>query len=510
MQNFNYILLNEYIPNCYINLVWIENMSGKWTIVIVNIILILMTIILGWLFYISSTGVRSLYDTAISKPLDLWWGLAFLSIVFAIIFGILSVILPLIVSKITAFFGINTSILDGSSEWWTAYLQGISNAIVTSIILGLILIVTVEDFEQETQLQTTMRELNSSIDIIATRAFNFLIEAQESGEITQSEFDNLFSDQEYRGINLSFNDLSVFPTVENSDLSLSNFSFAIFSTENSTTTFSTTNFSGAEMRGIFIQFATLDNINFSGSNLLDADFSNSNISNVNFSGSNLEDAIFSGVTFDQVNFSGAELSQINFSGSQTTDTFIEVANSTTFINVDFSNSVLNRAVMIDVNYNNANFFYADLTGSILIGATIPRSNFRLALLNDATLSNSNLEYSDFVEAQFINANLNEADLRCADLRGADFTGANLRDARLMGANLEGAIFHNADLSFANLSGANLTSVDFSDANMGGITLTVDSLDESIRMFDGEYYSEGESPLDDLLILDENQTELCVP
>ncbi len=122
---------------------------------------------------------------------------------------------------------------------------------------------------------------------------------------------------------------------------------------------------------------------------------------------------------------------------------------------NFSNSILNFALL-----ESANLQEADFKGASLIGAKL-----NLAQLQGADLGLAELQRSTFGGAGLQGASLKGAQLQGADLGFAQLQGATLEFARLQGANLAHAYMQGSNLSFARLNGARLNHAKLQGASL---------------------------------------------
>ncbi|NET35225.1 MAG: protein kinase [Cyanothece sp. SIO1E1] len=109
-----------------------------------------------------------------------------------------------------------------------------------------------------------------------------------------------------------------------------------------------------------------------------------------------------------------------------------------FSHHDLSQVSLQRADLIDANFNQSKLIRTNLQGASLAKVNFGRATLNYAILRDADLG----------RAYFANANLQETDLRGADLSYAHLTNANLRGANFCGANLTNAKVTREQLALA--------------------------------------------------------------
>lgn len=137
--------------------------------------------------------------------------------------------------------------------------------------------------------------------------------------------------------------------------------------------------------------------------------------------------------------------------------------------VDFSESLLYKANLIE----------ADLTGANLIGANLSHANLGDADLFDAKLGDADLRGADLMNAHLAGARLKAVRLAGARLKGADLSNADLSNADLRGyGSLRGADLTGAYLMNARLVGARLKGADLSNADLLGTDISREQLDSA--------------------------------
>eukprot|EP00439_Symbiodinium_sp_Y106_P089149 s1_g1685.t1 len=102
----------------------------------------------------------------------------------------------------------------------------------------------------------------------------------------------------------------------------------------------------------------------------------------------------------------------------------------------------------------------------LRGRDLRHADFSNSILDFALLESANLQEADFKNASLVGAKLNLAQLQGADLGLADFQDSILGGAGLQGAALKGAQLQGADMRFAQLQGATLEFARLQGANLG--------------------------------------------
>lgn len=149
---------------------------------------------------------------------------------------------------------------------------------------------------------------------------------------------------------------------------------------------------------------------------------------VDFSGSLLEKALFMKSDFISVDFSACQLSGV---------TFLNCSGPSTI----FDGSILSKAVFAQsVDFTQSSFQDADLSGANLRGVRVTGSDFRKSILTGSDGSGGDWQHSNLQGVRAIGARFLKSDLRHSDCRSGDFRQA---------------VFQNADLRFANFSQASL-------------------------------------------------------
>jgi uncharacterized protein YjbI with pentapeptide repeats len=195
-----------------------------------------------------------------------------------------------------------------------------------------------------------------------------------------------------------------------------------------------------------------------------ANLINSNISNINLLFSNLYNA----------NLYNSDLSSTNLSNCYIDGIISGNITGTPLLPNDYS--MINSYIIgPDVNLNNANLIYANLSGVNLTNGNLYNANLTYvnlfgANLTNVNLNNVNLNFTNLSGANLTNVNLNNANLTYANLSSVNLTNGNLNNANLIyanlfGVNLTNGNLNNVNLNFTNLSGANLTNGNLNNANL---------------------------------------------
>ncbi len=180
----------------------------------------------------------------------------------------------------------------------------------------------------------------------------------------------------------------------------------------------------------------------------------------NFAGHDLSGLDLSGLDFKKANLSHCRLVRTKFAHARM---FAVSLDSAIAREADFSNAVLDVAVMRGTDAARANFRGASLYAVIMFGANFTDADFTDARVIVAGAG------ATFVRAKFAHVNagadpgnqpmgLMRADFTGADFTGADLADANFRKVNLTRTNLTGADLTNTDLTLAELDGAILRSI----------------------------------------------------
>lgn len=207
------------------------------------------------------------------------------------------------------------------------------------------------------------------------------------------------------------------------------------------------------------------------------EFKHIEIADIDLSNGEYPDLRFTGCTFVNVDFSGSMLEGLHATDCRffrcrfiSTNLDDAVFKQTTFYRLDedcnfaratvrfskwqecdvrlcsFQYAKLLRTQFDRVNAMGANFYRADFAGAM----TMKQCNLRMADLRDADLRECVLSKTIFEQA-----NLQEANLTEADVTGCDFAGANLRFTKLRGVDARGANTGEFDIHTMDLTGVKL-------------------------------------------------------
>jgi len=311
---------------------------------------------------------------------------------------------------------------------------------------------------------------------------------------------NLVLAQDYRGVNISGDDLS------EQDLTSALFdNTTIFSDGTNGVNLSNTEGTGANLSGISgaVDFrgVNLTGVNLSSANLSSANIDNTTIFSNGTVGANLANSF---LDLSNADFSNADFRGVNLTGVNMTDT--DLTGATFSSNTIFSDGVTganlanynsNGANLNDLNFSTADFRGVNLTGvnltnSVLSGANIDNTTIFSSVSGGgfgtsvgANLTNynedANLSGLDLSNVDFRGVNLTGVDLTNADLSSAMFDsttiftdgisiGVNLSNTNGTGANLWANSLSNVDFRWVNLTGVNLMDSDLSGAIFDSTTI----------------------------------------
>ncbi|WNG53420.1 NACHT domain-containing protein [Archangium gephyra] len=167
-----------------------------------------------------------------------------------------------------------------------------------------------------------------------------------------------------------------------------------------------------------------------------------------------KEALLSENTLRGADFHGANLEGVHFTNSS----FSILGNDG--LRSNFAGATLDRAIMVRVRLEGADFEKASLKSVNLSEAILTN-----ALLAKANLEGANLEYANLMAAHLLGANLTRAELAFADLRHANLEEAVLTDTVLFRADLSDAFLRGASLEGADLCEANLCDASLEGANL---------------------------------------------
>ena len=168
-----------------------------------------------------------------------------------------------------------------------------------------------------------------------------------------------------------------------------------------------------------------------------------NLTGVDLRGATLEDTDFSGAVLSQVDLTKADLQRANLSGATLIQTKLIEAVLT---GVDLSGVILTESNLTGASMAGAKLSGAHLSGATLSDVTLTDANLTGALLNTSNLTGASLKNANLSGASFIGADLASVDLSGSKLIGATLIGTNLKGANLRSANLIGSRLLRTDIS----------------------------------------------------------------
>lgn len=225
----------------------------------------------------------------------------------------------------------------------------------------------------------------------------------------------------------------------------------------------TVELTGAMLRQIRLESASLRSFNIEGSCFANGSLFRCDFVNANLSGSDLSNSFVIASTFDN-----ATLRQSDFTHADCSNSSFDNVN---FRKANFDHSNFASCIMPYCNMSWSNIKYAIFEQATCISANMQRSkidnsNFSKSIMKNASLSLSIITNSSFVESDFSDTNFTGADLRWVDLTAANLTGADFSNAVLVAVNCENANFTGAKFSETlfhvnSVRGCTFSDVDFS-------------------------------------------------
>ena len=294
---------------------------------------------------------------------------------------------------------------------------------------------------------------------------------------------NLLLAQDYRGVNISEDNLS------EQDLTGALFdNTTIFSDGTNGVNLSNTQGTGANLSvisgAVDFRGVNLTGVNLSSANLTSVTINNTTVFSNGTVGANLAN---SSLDLSNADFSNADFRGVNLAGVNMTDTDLTNAafSSTTVFSdgvtgANLSNFNSNGANLSDLNFSTTDFRRVNLTGVNLTNAVLTGANIDIT-----TIFSTGGNFGTPTGANLSNTN-GDANLTGLDLNNVDFRGVNLSGVDLTNANLSSATFDNttifsdgfsigANLTNTNGDGANFTNpmsnVDFRNVNLTGVDLS---------------------------------------
>ncbi|HEY3818368.1 MAG TPA: DUF2169 domain-containing protein [Polyangiaceae bacterium] len=267
------------------------------------------------------------------------------------------------------------------------------------------------------------------------------------------------------------------------------------------------NLTGADLSGIALPGADLEDALMEGCDLSGANLSGARLGRAVLVRANLKEARFDGAKMQRANLSKAECTATSFVDCLLKEAFFDgttlqscVLDGANLDRASFDAVVVRRCSLRRVRAAGATLDAIDLTGSCLAEAVLDgavflkcmleRVDFTGARLGAATLLGCNADGAIFAKISGASFRVVEATtLAGCDFREADLTGASLRGANLAGSDLSMVRAALCDFSECNLQGANLhgakakqarfVRTDLTRANLAGADLFEASLSKAI-------------------------------
>lgn len=240
-----------------------------------------------------------------------------------------------------------------------------------------------------------------------------------------------------------------------------------------------TDLSSANLAAVSFAGAALDDVNLSHAIISQAHFDNANMKGTSWFGVDLRTAAsftkltldrasgFGGADLEGVDLTGASLQEIDFNFTNLSNAKLSQANLT---GANLVSSKLNGTDLTNATLQKADFFLCAFTNTKLPGADLS-SAYLSGVLSAVG--------ADFTGARFDNSILAFSNIQGSNLKGATFVGADIGDAlftldQLRVANLRGAVFDNygfyrSDLRGIDFSGASMKKTVFTDVAVGPTT-----------------------------------------
>ena len=169
-----------------------------------------------------------------------------------------------------------------------------------------------------------------------------------------------------------------------------------------------------------------------------------------------------GIRFDNDSIKGMNLSDIglNLSGSNIVNSDFRESNliNVTATNVTWQSIEAEKAVLINMNLDNADWYLVNLRGGNASGATMNKAKSQNCQFHHANLSFSTMRECDIQSGI-------RGMISMADKGVVFFDDANLGHVDLSGSKILGTSFRRASMTYANLSGVTISCSNFVQANL---------------------------------------------
>ncbi|MCP3901057.1 MAG: DUF2169 domain-containing protein [Desulfobacteraceae bacterium] len=255
---------------------------------------------------------------------------------------------------------------------------------------------------------------------------------------------------------------------------------------------------GANLDGIDLSGAFLEQVDFTGASLIGANLSKSIMAravldDADLTGANLEEANVGAVHAHRTNFKGAnlksaKLSKGDFTEADFTEANLEEIESLEIVinYANFTQAKMPKVNFIEVQISGVKFIDADMNTSAFLKCSIEDSDFSGSKINncafiDTLLKKACFEKADLSSTCFIATEpetfaMNDLNLKGACLKQANFQNMHMQKSDLTYTNMENAYFGSTDLSEANLSNALAKETQFRKATLTGAILDRINLD----------------------------------
>lgn len=265
-------------------------------------------------------------------------------------------------------------------------------------------------------------------------------------------FQNYLKNELLTGVNIS--NLRICKA-DLSKASLKNSSFWNIAFEGDTTLYST-DLSKSTLNNIRFEETNCENANFSDSKLIDVQFDtkmklqrsvfiNADLSSLKVLGP--RDKQGNPINFEYANFDYANLTNL--------DIYNVYFNFSRMRNARLVQSLIGKS---DLKEYNTTFKFADMTKANLLKCDIKRCDFQNANLNEVVFTHTIMENNNLSECKLSETNFTESHItKC------QFDKSYCRNISLKEANIVDSSFTYATLNLADLSGAKLSAVHFSDS-----------------------------------------------
>ncbi|NQY80980.1 MAG: pentapeptide repeat-containing protein [Candidatus Caenarcaniphilales bacterium] len=197
-----------------------------------------------------------------------------------------------------------------------------------------------------------------------------------------------------------------------------------------------------------------------------------------------------GISFKGVDFSKYDLRKADLSGLDLSDQDLSMANldGADLSRANLSGTNLSKMDLNKVNFSDANFKKADLTGTDIKDSNLCSANFEEVKANELKVSNTDAKNTNFNQAY-----LNQSQWNDVNFFEADLTRANLEKGAFKDCNFIKTRSHDANYKEAELDNIKISETEMQDTNLEGAVLTNFKYDKPNEEF--EYSSPQSYPID---------------